>query len=226
MTNNYRDIAENGLWKQNTGLVQLLGMCPILAVSTNIVNGVSLGLATAIVMALSNAAVALIRNLVPHEIRIPVFILIIAVLVTLIQLIMNAWMHPLYLVLGIFIPLIVTNCIVLARTETFASKNRVLPAMLDGFTMGLGLTIVLAILGGMRELFGKGTLLSGIDLAFGENAKALVIHVSSSYQGFLLAVLPPGAFLGLGLLIAGKNWIDARAARLAAAPRPAHAAAG
>ena len=226
MTNNYRDIAENGLWKQNTGLVQLLGMCPILAVSTNIVNGVSLGLATAIVMALSNAAVALIRNLVPHEIRIPVFILIIAVLVTVIQLIMNAWMHPLYLVLGIFIPLIVTNCIVLARTETFASKNRVLPAMLDGFTMGLGLTIVLAILGGMRELFGKGTLLSGIDLAFGENAKALVIHVSSSYQGFLLAVLPPGAFLGLGLLIAGKNWIDARAARLAAAPRPAHAAAG
>ena len=226
MTNNYRDIAENGLWKQNTGLVQLLGMCPILAVSANIVNGVSLGLATAIVMALSNAAVALIRNLVPHEIRIPVFILIIAVLVTVIQLIMNAWMHPLYLVLGIFIPLIVTNCIVLARTETFASKNRVLPAMLDGFTMGLGLTIVLAILGGMRELFGKGTLLSGIDLAFGENAKALVIHVSSSYQGFLLAVLPPGAFLGLGLLIAGKNWIDARAARLAAAPRPAHAAAG
>jgi electron transport complex protein RnfE len=226
MTNNYRDIAENGLWKQNTGLVQLLGMCPILAVSTNIVNGVSLGLATAIVMVLSNAAVALIRNLVPHEIRIPVFILIIAVLVTVIQLIMNAWMHPLYLVLGIFIPLIVTNCIVLARTETFASRNRVLPAMFDGFTMGLGLTLVLAILGGMRELFGGGTLLSGIDLAFGENAKALVIHVSSGYQGFLLAVLPPGAFLGLGLLIAGKNWIDARAAQRTAAARPAHAAAG
>jgi len=208
-----KDIFYNGLWKQNTGLVQLLGMCPLLAVSSSVVNGVSLGLATAVVMAMSGAAIAPIRNYVPNEIRIPVFILIIAVLVTVIQYAMNAYMYSLYVVLGIFIPLIVTNCIVLARIEAFAAKNSALPSALDGLAMGLGLTAVLAVLGGIREIFGHGTLLSGIDMALGESAKALVITVIPDYHGFLLAILPPGAFIVLGLLIATRNWMTLRAER-------------
>jgi electron transport complex protein RnfE len=207
----FNDILYNGVWKQNTGLVQLLGMCPILAVSSSVVNGVSLGLATAVVMALSGAAIAPIRNFVPNEARIPVFILIIAVLVTVVQYSMNAYMYGLYVVLGIFIPLIVTNCIVLARIEAFAAKNPTLESALDGFAMGLGLTAVLAVLGGIREIFGHGTLLSGIDLVFGEAAKSWVITVVPNYHGFLLAILPPGAFITLGMLIAGKNWLNLRA---------------
>ncbi len=201
----YAEIAKNGLWSQNTGLVQLLGMCPLLATSTSIVNGMGLGLATALVMSLSNGTVAVIRNFVPVEVRIPVFIIIIAVLVTMVQMLMNAFVHPLYLVLGIYIPLIVTNCLVLARVEAFASKNRLLPSMLDGLSMGLGLTGVLAVLGGMREFFGQGTLLSGIDNVLGPSGKDLVLQVLPHYQGFLLATLPPGAFIGLGLLIALRN---------------------
>lgn len=211
--NQYRDIIINGLWKQNPGVVQLLGLCPLLAISNNVVNAVGLGIATTLVMAFSNGAVSTIRDWVSHEIRIPVFILIIAALVTVIDMAMNAFIHPLYLVLGIFVPLIVTNCIVLARTEAFAAKNPVLPAMLDGFMMGLGITLVLTLLGALRELVGKGTLLSGIDLAFGASAKAWVIHVIPDYHGFLIAILPPGAFIGLGLLIALRNWWVQRSER-------------
>ena len=207
----FKEIFHNGLWKQNTGVVQLLGLCPILAVSSSVVNAVSLGLATVLVMTLSSAAIAPIRQLVPNEARIPVFILIIAVLVTIVQFLMNAYVHPLYLVLGIFIPLIVTNCIVLARIEAFASKNPALESALDGLAMGLGLTAVLAVLGGIREIFGHGTLLSGIDLVFGEAAKSMVITVVPGYHGFLLAILPPGAFIALGMLIAAKNWLNLRA---------------
>ena len=207
----FKDIFHNGVWKQNTGVVQLLGLCPILAVSSSVVNAVSLGLATALVMTLSGAAIAAIRHLVPNEARIPVFILIIAVLVTVVQFSMNAWMYGLYVVLGIFIPLIVTNCIVLARIEAFASKNPVLQSALDGLAMGLGLTAVLAVLGGIREILGHGTLLSGIDLVFGDAAKSMVITVVPNYHGFLLAILPPGAFITLGMLIAGKNWLNLRA---------------
>lgn len=207
----YKDILHNGLWKQNTGVVQLLGMCPLLAVSNSVVNAVSLGLATTVVMALSGATISPLRHYVPNEIRIPVYILIIAVLVTVVQYLMNAYMYNLYIVLGIFIPLIVTNCIVLARIEAFAGKNPVLPAAVDGLAMGLGLTAVLAILGGMRELFGHGTLFAGFDLALGDFAKSWVITVIPDYHGFLLAILPPGAFIGLGLLIAGKNYLTLRA---------------
>lgn len=215
----YREIIDNGLWKQNPGVVQLLGLCPTLAVTSTVVNGFSLGLATAFVMAASNGAVAPVRRWVPDEIRIPVFILIIAALVTVIDLGMNAYMHPLHKVLGIFIPLIVTNCIVLARVEAFAAKNPTLPSMADGFMMGLGLTLVLSLLGGMRELVGKGTLLSGLDLALGPVAKQFMVTVIPDYQGFLLAILPPGAFIGLGLLVAGRNWMESRkAAAQPAAP--------
>ncbi|MGE5028081.1 MAG: electron transport complex subunit E [Betaproteobacteria bacterium] len=216
----YKEIIWNGIWKNNAGIVALLGLCPLLAVSSTVVNGLGLGLATAIVMAFSNAAVSVVRSWVPNEIRIPVFILIIAVLVTIIQLVMNAYMQPLYLVLGIFVPLIVVNCNVLGRAETFASKNPVIPSTVDGFMVGFGLTLTLGVLGALREIFGKGTLFSGIDLALGESAKSLVITVFPDYQGFLFAILPPGAFLGLGLMIAGKNWIDPRAHKKAL-PQPA-----
>ena len=205
-----RDIIVNGLWKQNPGIVQILGMCPTLAITNTVVNALSLGLATAFVMAMSNGGVAMVRNLIPHPVRIPVFILIIAVLVTVVQLAMNAWMHPLYLVLGIFIPLIVTNCIVLARVEAFASKRSTFHSVLDGAVMGLGLTAVLVALGAIREMLGKGTLLSGIDLALGPQAAHWVIPVAPGYGGFLLAVLPPGAFIGLGLIVALRNIIEAR----------------
>jgi electron transport complex protein RnfE len=210
-----KDILYNGLWKQNTGVVQLLGLCPLLAVSSSVVNAVSLGLATTLVMVLSGASISPIRNFVPNEVRIPVYILIIAMLVTVVQYLMNAYLYSLYIVLGIFIPLIVTNCIVLARIEAFAGKNPVLPAAIDGFAMGLGLTVVLATLGGIREIVGHGTLFAGLDLALGDIAKGWVITVVPDYHGFLLAVLPPGAFIGLGLLIAGKNYLTLRAEKKA-----------
>jgi electron transport complex protein RnfE len=222
----YNEIIENGLWKQNPGVVQLLGLCPTLAMTTSMVNGFSLGLATAVVMGVSNASVSPVRQYIPKEIRNPVFILIIAAIVTAIDLSMNAFVHPLHVVLGIFIPLIVTNCIVLARVESFAAKNPTLPSALDGFMMGLGLAGVLTLLGGIRELVGKGTLFSGIDLILGPDAKALVIHVIPDYHGFLLAVLPPGAFIGLACLIAFRNWAGNRKISVlpqaGGAPKPAH----
>ena len=210
-----RDIIVNALWKQNPGIVQLLGLCPLLAISNNVVNALSLGLATTLVMAIASSSVSVLRNFIPHAIRIPVFILIIAALVTVVELLIHAYALPLYLVLGVFLPLITTNCIVLARVESFASKRSTFHSLLDGVMMGLGLTLVLVVLGGLRELFGKGTLLSGLDLAFGPAAKAWVITVLPDYHGFLLAMLPPGAFIGLGLLIAARNWIEDYRARQA-----------
>jgi electron transport complex protein RnfE len=210
MLTSYKEIASNGLWKQNPGVVQLLGLCPTLAVTTTAVNGLSLGLATALVMAAANGAVSPVRTFIPSEIRVPVFILVIAALVTVIDLSINAFAHPLHKVLGIFIPLIVVNCIVLARVESFAAKNAPSPSIVDGFSMGLGLALVLGLLGAMREIVGKGTLFSGLDLAFGPGAKQFILTVIPDYHGFLLAVLPPGAFLGLGGLIALRNWIEMR----------------
>jgi electron transport complex protein RnfE len=212
MLTSYKEIASNGLWKQNPGVVQLLGLCPTLAVTTTAVNGLSLGLATALVMAAANGAVSPVRTFIPSEIRVPVFILVIAALVTVIDLSINAFAHPLHKVLGIFIPLIVVNCIVLARVESFAAKNAPSPSIVDGFSMGLGLALVLGLLGAMREIVGKGTLFSGLDLAFGPGAKQFILTVIPDYHGFLLAVLPPGAFLGLGSLIALRNWIEMRKA--------------
>lgn len=216
--NDFKEITLNGLWKQNPGVVQLLGLCPTLAVTTTAVNGLSLGLATALVMAAANGSVSPVRKFIPSEIRVPVFILVIAALVTVIDLSINAFAHPLHKVLGIFIPLIVVNCIVLARVESFAAKNAPVPSILDGFMMGTGLALVLTLLGGMREIVGKGTLFSGLDLVFGPQAKQFVLTVIPDYHGFLLAVLPPGAFLGLGVLIALRNWAEIRKTEQAKTP--------
>ena len=217
MSNIYKDITLNGIWKQNPGVVQLLGLCPTLAVTTSAVNGLSLGFATALVMAAANGAVSPVRRFVPNEIRVPVFILVIAALVTVIDLSINAFAHQLHKVLGIFIPLIVVNCIVLARVESFAAKNPPVPSMLDGFMMGSGLMLVLGLLGAIRELVGKGTILSGLDLVFGSAAQPFM-WVSTDYHGLLLAVLPPGAFLGLGALIAIRNWVEIRKSAKTSAP--------
>ena len=203
-----KEIAYNGLWKQNPGIVQLLGLCPLLAISNTVVNALSLGLATVLVMAVASGSISILRNTIPHAIRIPVFVLIIAALVTMVQLLMNAYVYPLYVVLGVFIPLITTNCIVLARVEAFASKRSTWHSVFDAVMMGLGLTVVLVVLGGLREAFGKGTLLSGLDLVFGPQAAAWTLHLAPGYEGFLMAILPPGAFIGLGLLIALKNLAD------------------
>jgi len=205
----YRDIANAGLWKQNVILTQMLGLCPLLAVSTSMVNAVSLGLATILVMALANLAISALRSFIPYEIRIPVFILIIAALVTVVDLAFNAWLHDLYLVLGIFIPLIVTNCIVLARVEAFAAKNPVGAATVDGIMMGVGFIWVIGLLGVIREFIGQGTVFSGIEMIV-PSLHAIQI-LPDDYPGFLVAMLPPGAFFILGLLIAGRNWLDARA---------------
>lgn len=206
-------IAMDGFWYNNVAFVQLLGLCPLLAVTNTTINGLGLGLATVMTLVASNISVSLIRNLVRPEIRIPVFVLIIASFVTVIELTMNAFFHELYVILGIFIPLIVTNCSILGRAEAFASKNSVGHSALDGLTMGLGFTAVLVTLGAMRELTGSGTLLAQAHLMFGEAARGLSITVIEDYRGFLLAILPPGAFIGLGLLIAVKNIIDARLER-------------
>jgi len=215
----FKTIAGNGIWKQNTSIVQILGLCPLLAVTTNAVNGVMLSLATIVVMALSGVAIASLRNLIPHEIRIPVFILIVAALVTVVDLLFNANLHELYLVLGIFIPLIVTNCIVLARVEAFAAKNPPLQSTFDGIFMGVGMLWTLAVLGAMREFLGSGTILGGIDMVF-PNLQPIQV-LPESYPGFLLALLPPGAFILLGCMIAWKNWMEARAAARAKLKPPA-----
>jgi Na+-translocating ferredoxin:NAD+ oxidoreductase subunit E len=210
-----------GLWRENAAMVQLLGLCPMLAISNTVVNAVCMGLATTIVLALSNTGVSLVRAKVPYEIRIPVFVLLIAVLVTIIQLLMNAYAHPVYAVLGIFVPLIVTNCLLLARAEAFASRNSPGAALLDGIGMGLGLTLVLALVGAARELLGNGTLFSNIHLALGAHAKAWVWHAFPKQFAFPIAALPAGGFIVLGLLIALKNAIDAKRRGAATQPRPA-----
>ena len=205
-----QDISQNGLWTNNVALVQLLGLCPLLAVTSTLVNGIGLGIATLITLVLSNTLVSLIRGFVRNEVRLPVFVLIIASIVTIIELTMKALFYDLYLVLGIFIPLIVTNCAIIGRAEGFASRNPVGISALDGFMMGLGFLIVLSLLGGMREIIGFGTLFSHADLMFGEAAESLTLIFNDEYGGFLLAVLPPGAFFGLALLIVAKNIISAR----------------
>lgn len=221
----YREIAVNGLWKNNPGLVQLLGLCPLLGVSNSMVNALGMGIATALVLAASNAAVALVRNQVTDAVRLPVFVMIIAALTTCIELLMQAFTYELYQILGIFIPLITTNCIILGRAEAFAAKNSVLHASFDGLMMGAGFGLVMLAIGTVRELLGTGAILGNMHLLFGPIAAHWQLTLFSDYSGFLLAILPPGAFLVLGLLIALKNVLDERAAErtkaTAAAPAPA-----
>ncbi|NRF64784.1 electron transport complex subunit RsxE [Vibrio coralliilyticus] len=204
----HKTLIKNGMWDNNPALVQLLGLCPLLAVSSTVTNALGLGIATLLVLVGSNVTVSLVRDYVPKEVRIPVFVMIIAALVTCVQLLMNAYAYGLYLSLGIFIPLIVTNCIIIGRAEAFASKNDLLPSVQDGFWMGLGMTSVLVVLGAMREVIGNGTLFDGADLLLGSWASALRIEIFQFDNSFLLALLPPGAFIGVGLLIALKNIID------------------
>lgn len=204
----YREIAANGLWKNNPGLVQLLGLCPLLGTSNSTVNALGLGLATALVLACSNAAVSLIRNAVTPAVRLPAFVMIIAALTTCIELLMQAFTYELYQILGIFIPLITTNCIILGRAEAFAAKNNVARASFDGLMMGIGFGLVLVAIGAVRELFGTGALFANMHLLFGPLAADWQITFIQDYKGFLLAILPPGAFIVLGLLIALKNRID------------------
>ncbi len=212
-----RKIVRDGLWDNNPGFVQLLGLCPLLAVSTTFINGLGLGLATMFVLVASNATVSAIRRWVSDEIRIPVFVMVIAAFVTAIELLMNAYTHELYRILGIFIPLIVTNCSIIGRAEAFASRNSVPRAALDGLAQGAGFAFCLVLLGSLREILGRGTWLADAHLLFGESARGIGFVLLEDYRGFLLAVLPPGAFIGLGLLIALKNVIDQRRARPAAA---------
>lgn len=208
MSTSYKDISLNGLWNNNPALVQLLGLCPMLATTGSVVNALGLGLATMLVLVGSNLSVSLIRNHVSSAVRLPAFVMIIASFVTVTELIMQAFTYELYQVLGIFIPLIVTNCVILGRADAFASKNGLLPSAVDGFMMALGFIAVLVLLGAMREVLGQGVIFSNMDLLFGPMAKDWQITLVDGYPDFLFAILPPGAFMGMGILIALKNLLD------------------
>ncbi len=205
---NYGEISKNGLWTNNPALVQLLGLCPLLAVTGSVVNALGLGLATLLVVTSSNIIVSLIRKTVSDAVRLPAFVMIIAALTTCIELLMRAYTYELYTILGIFIPLIVTNCAILGRADAFASKNSLLPSAVDGLTMGFGFLLVLLAVGSVREVLGNGTLFNDMHLLFGEGASGWTLTLFENYPGFLVAILPPGAFIVAGFLIALKNVID------------------
>lgn len=218
--NQIQEISLNGLWKNNPALVQLLGLCPLLAVTGSVVNALGLGLATLLVLIGSNVSVSLIRSAVSDAVKLPAFVMIIATFTTCTELLMQAFTYELYQILGIFIPLIVTNCAILGRADAFACKNKILPSALDGFMMGLGFMGALLAIGAIREIIGSGTLFTNMHLIFGESARAWQLNLfGENYKGFLVAVLPPGAFLVAGLLIAIKNMIDAEVERREAAKK-------
>ena len=205
----YKDITFNGLWKNNPALAQLLGLCPLLAVTGSVVNAMGLGLATMVVLVGSNCAVSLIRKAVSDAVRLPAFVMIIASFTTCTELLMQAFTYELYQILGIFIPLIVTNCSILGRADAFASRNPVLPSIIDGLMMGLGFALVLLVIGAIRELLGTGALFANMHLLFGDEARNWQLVIFQNFPGFLVALLPPGAFFAAGFLIAIKNTIDA-----------------
>lgn len=206
--NDWVRIAKDGFWNNNVVFAQALALCPLLAVTGTATNGLGLGIATTFVLVQSGFLVSVLRGIITPQVRIPVFVLIIATLVTLVDLAMNAWMHDLHKVLGLFIPLIVTNCAILGRAESFASRNQVLPAAFDGLMMGLGFTLVLVSLGAMREIIGSGTLFANASMLLGDAMGFLELTLIPDYRGFLLMILPPGGFIALGVLLAGKRLLD------------------
>jgi electron transport complex protein RnfE len=218
-------IWRDGLWDNNPGLVQLLGLCPLLAVSSTAVNGFGLGVATLIVLVVSGLLVSALRHTWRPEIRIPAFVLIIASTVTAIDLSMQAWLHELSRSLGIFVPLIVTNCTILARAEAFASRQPVGASLVDALAQGTGFAAVLVVLGAGREIVGRGTLFDGAEMLFGQSAASWALPVMPFEQGLLLAVLPPGAFIGLGLLVAGRQYLVNRSREAGVKSRPAPSSA-
>ncbi len=213
----YKRITRDGIWDNNIVFSQSLGLCPLLAVTGTATNGLGMGLATLVVLVAANAVVSLTRKLIPSEVRIPVFVLLIATLVTLVDMVMNAWMHELYKVLGLFIPLIVTNCAILGRAESFASKQTLGLSLWDGLMMGLGFILVLVVLGASREILASGTLFANASLLLGSTFSFMELVLIPEYKGFLLMALPPGGFIMLGFLIAGKRLLDQCAAKKAEA---------
>lgn len=210
---NYKTIIKDGLWDNNGVFSMLLGMCPAMAMTTSATNGFGMGLATAVVMAASSWLVAIFRNRITTEVRIPVYILIVAAMVTVVDLGMNAWMHELYKVLGLFIPLIVSNCLPLARLEAFAAKQPPVSALLDGLFMGLGFTIALTSVGAVREILGSGTLFADASLLLGPSFKVIEMRLLPSNMGVLMMILPPGGFIVTGLLVVVKRLLDLRAGK-------------
>jgi len=204
----YKRIAKDGLWDNNIVFVQALALCPLLAVTGTASNGLGMGLASTVVFVLSGISISMLRNIITPQVRIPIFVLIIALLVTLVDMSMNAWMHDLHKVLGLFIPLIVTNCAILGRAEAFASRNAIFPSLLDGVMMGLGFTLALVILGASREIVGSGTLFANAGLLLGNWAQFLELQLIPDYKGFLLIILPPGGFIVLSFLLAGKRAME------------------
>jgi len=219
MSIDYPRIVRDGLWDNNVVLAQMLALCPTLAVTGTAVNGLGMGLASTAVLVCSNLLVASVRHWISPQVRIPAFVVMIATLVTLIDMALNAWLHELYKVLGLFIALIVVNCAILGRAETFASKNPVLASVVDGLAMGLGFTFALILVGGTRELIGSGTLFAGAELLLGPSFAFLQMTLIPDYKGFLLMILPPGGFLAIGFLLAGRRLLQRRAALVAAARR-------
>ncbi|OYY74872.1 MAG: electron transport complex subunit RsxE [Gammaproteobacteria bacterium 28-57-27] len=212
---NYLQITRDGLWDKNVVFTQMLALCPALAVTSTATNGLGMGLATTAVLLGANVLIAALRHLISPDVRIPVFIVLIATLVTLVDMALNAWLHELYKVLGLFIALIVVNCAILGRAESFASKNPVAASALDGLMMGLGFTLALIAIGGTREILGSGTLFKDAHLLLGEAFSFLELTLIPGYKGFLLMILPPGGFLAVGFLLAVKRIIDQRSARRA-----------
>jgi electron transport complex protein RnfE len=226
VSNIYARITRDGLWNNNIVFAQTLGMCPTMAVTSTATNGLGMGLATTAVMVASNMLISSIRHVVSEEVRIPVYIVIIATLVTLVDVSINAWAHDLYKVLGLYIALIVANCAVLGRAEAFAAKNPILSSGMDGLMMGLGFTFALTTIGAVREILGAGTLFADAHLLLGPAFSFMEMKLIPDYKGFLLMILPPGGFLAVGFLIAAKRVIDRRRASVAEAVQVAMPAAG
>lgn len=206
----FRSLWVQGLWQDNPALVKLLGLCPLLAVSNTTTNALALGLATTMTLLVSNTCVSLLRAYLMQAIRLPVYVLIIASTVTSIELLMQAWLPALHTSLGIFLPLIVTNCLIIGRAEAFASRQSVHVAGIDALAMGIGFTWVLICLGTIREVLGRGTVFGDLHMLFGENAAPFTWQLLPEDYTLLIALLPPGAFIVLGLLLAVKNVVDSK----------------